>query len=70
MKGILIKGKCRKCYDKARKTTVVSIPRKMELGFVEYMGDRDDTARCIIELVELGLHSWKHGKLYRLVPID
>lgn len=66
--GKLFKGLCRSCYDRARVTTVVSIPKKLQPLFTEYMSDRDDTAKCIIELVQMGLVSWKHGKMYRMVP--
>jgi|GEM_PF-6054552 len=30
--------------------------------FNEYMGDREDTAKGIIELMELGLKTWKLGQ--------
>ena len=68
--GKLFKGKCRKCYDRARKTTMISIPKKVQPLFEEYMGERDDTAKCINELVELRLKVWKQGKRVILVPIS
>ena len=67
--GKLFKGKCRRCYDKNRKTTVLSIPKKMQADFETYMDNRDDTAKCVIELVELGLRTWKQGKKMILVPL-
>jgi hypothetical protein len=68
VKGKLFKGMCRRCYDKSRVTTVVSIPKKIQPLFEEYAGERDDKARCICELVKLGLNTWKHGKWVRVVP--
>jgi hypothetical protein len=69
VKGKLFRGKCRSCYDRSRKTTMVSIWKKSEKLFREYQGERDDTAACINELVELGLKTWKQGKRMILVPI-
>jgi hypothetical protein len=68
--GKLFKGKCRRCYDRSRKTTVVSIPKKIQPLFEEYIGERDDIAKCINELVELGLKTWKQGKRMILVAIE
>jgi hypothetical protein len=67
VKGKLFKGMCRKCYDKSRVTTMVSIPKSLEPLFREFAGEREDTARCIIELVELGLTTWKNGKWARII---
>ena len=69
VKGKLYGGKCRPCYDKSRKTTMVSIPKKIQPLFEEYAGEREDIAKCINELVELGLRTWKQGKRMILVPI-
>ena len=66
--GKLFKGMCRSCYDKSRTITSVAVPRKLEPLFLEYAGERDDTGRCIIELMELGLRTWKEGKWVRIVP--
>lgn len=70
VKGKLFGGKCRKCYDRSRKTTVISIPKKIQPLFEEYMGERDDVAKGVNELVELGLRTWKRGKRMILVPLE
>ena len=70
VKGKLYRGMCRSCYDKSRKTTVISIPKKIQPLFEEYMGERDDVAKCVNELVELGLKTYKHGKRMILVPME
>lgn len=67
MTGKLFKGMCRKCYDKSRVTSMVSIPKNLEPLFREYAGEREDTAKCIVELVEIGLDVWKHGKWARII---
>lgn len=63
VKGILYKGMCRSCYDKNRQTTMVAIPKKLQKDFEEYMNfSNENPAKCIIELVEVGLKVHKHGK--------
>jgi len=41
--GKLLKGKCRTCYDRSRQDIHLTISRKNEALFREYMGKRDDT---------------------------
>ena len=48
---------------------MVSIPKKIQPLFEEYMGERDDMAKGINELVEMGLKIWKQGKRMILVPL-
>ena len=68
--GKLFRGMCRTCYDRNRQTTVISIPKKMQSDFEAYMEESNETvAKCVIELVELGLKVWKKGKRMILVPI-
>lgn len=68
VKGKLFDGKCRKCYDRSRKISSVAVPKKLEPLFNEYMGERTDTGKGIIELMELGLKTWKEGKRVIIVP--
>jgi hypothetical protein len=68
VKGKLFDGDCRKCYDKKRVATMVAIPKKLEPVFKEYAGERSDTSKCIVELIELGLKTWKEGKRVIIVP--
>jgi hypothetical protein len=66
--GKLFKGMCRRCYDRLRVITTISVSKRLEPLFLEYAGERDDTSRCIIELMELGLNTWKNGQWVRIVP--
>lgn len=69
VKGRLYGGKCRACYDRARAITTVAIPKGLMPLFREFMGDRDDVSNGIIELVGIGLKTWKQGKRMILVPL-
>lgn len=66
--GKLYGGKCRACYDASRKISSVAVPKKLEPLFNEYMGERDDIAKGIIELMEIGLKTWKMGQRVIIVP--
>jgi hypothetical protein len=46
----------------------LTISRKNEGLFKEYVGERDDRARCANELIEMGLKTWKYGQRVILVP--
>ena len=69
VRGKMFRRMCRRCYDRKRKTSVVSIPKNIQPLFEEYVGEREDIAKCINELVELGLRTWKQGKRMILVPM-
>lgn len=62
VKNKLFRGMRMNCYDRSRKISSVAVPNKLEPLFNEYMGDHEDTAKGIIELMELGLKIWKSGQ--------
>ena len=66
--GKLYKNLCRGCYDAKRKISSVAVPKKLQPLFDDYMGERDDVARGIIELMELGLKVWKTGRQVTIIP--
>ena len=69
VKDKLFRGMCRACYDRNRQDIHLTVSKKNEALFKEYMGRRDDRARCANELIEIGLRTWKYGRRVILVGV-